>query len=200
MVGGGPGAFIGAVHRMAMRLEGHYDLAAGAFSSHPDRSRATGAELGVDPGRVYESYQDMARIEGSRPDGIEAVVIVTPNHLHYPMARAFLEAGLHVICDKPLTTSVEEAEALRDLVTASGRLFFITYAYANYPMVSQARSRLRRKLYTVPAGSPLDQMDRSTFRTTSPGAFTRSFMSAVLQVVALNSLPVPARLLRLARS
>jgi predicted dehydrogenase len=143
MVGGGPRAFIGAVHRMAMRLEGRYDLVAGAFSSHPDRSRATGAQLGMDPDRVYESYQDMARIERSRPDGIEAVVIVTPNHLHYPVATAFLKAGLHVICDKPLTTTVQEAEALRELVNASGRLFFVTYAYGAYPMVSQAREMVR---------------------------------------------------------
>lgn len=143
MVGGGPGAFIGAVHRMAMRLEGRYDLVAGAFSSHPDQSRAAGAELGVDPSRVYVSYHDMARIERARPDGIEAVVIVTPNHLHYPVARAFLEAGLHVICDKPLTTTVKDAEALRDLVKASGRLFFVTYMYAAYPMVSQARDMVR---------------------------------------------------------
>src|SRR5579863_2619485 len=97
MVGGGPGAFIGAVHRMAARLEGRYELLAGAFSSVPGRSRATGAELGLSPERVYDSYIEMARLEGARADGIEAVVIVTPNHLHYPVAKAFLEAGVHVI-------------------------------------------------------------------------------------------------------
>ncbi|HTY94721.1 MAG TPA: Gfo/Idh/MocA family oxidoreductase [Steroidobacteraceae bacterium] len=143
MVGGGPGAFIGAVHRMAARLEGRYELLAGAFSSHPQRSRAAGEELGLAPGRVYDSYQDMARLERAAPDGIEAVVIVTPNHLHYPVAKAFLSAGVHVICDKPLTTTLAEAEALREQVRASGRLFFVTYSYGTYPMVAQAREMVR---------------------------------------------------------
>jgi predicted dehydrogenase len=143
MVGGGPGAFIGAVHRMAARLEGRYELVAGAFSSQPDKARAMGAELGLAGERVYASYQEMARLESSRPDGIEAVVIVTPNHLHYPVAKAFLEAGIHVICDKPLTTTLEDAEALRDLVKASGRLFFVSYTYGTYPMVAQAREMVR---------------------------------------------------------
>jgi predicted dehydrogenase len=143
MVGGGPGAFIGAVHRMAARLEGRYALVAGAFSSQPDKARAMGSELGLDTDRVYASYKEMARLESSRPDGIEAVVIVTPNHLHYPVAKAFLEAGVHVICDKPLTTTLGDAEALRDLVKASGRLFFVTYTYGTYPMVSQARAMVR---------------------------------------------------------
>jgi predicted dehydrogenase len=139
MVGGGPGAFIGAVHRMAARLEGRYELVAGAFSSDPGRSRAAGAELGLAPERIYDSYAEMARTEGARADGIEAVVIVTPNHLHYPIAKAFLEAGVHVICDKPLTTTLQDAESLRDLVRTTGRLFFVTYSYGTYPMVSQAR-------------------------------------------------------------
>jgi predicted dehydrogenase len=143
MVGGGPGAFIGAVHRMAARLEGRYELVAGAFSSQPDRTRAMGQELGLEPARLYDSYEEMARGERSRSDGIEAVVIVTPNHLHYPAARAFLEAGVHVICDKPLTTTVEDAEALRNLVRGTGRLFFVTYTYGAYPMVSQAREMVR---------------------------------------------------------
>jgi predicted dehydrogenase len=143
MVGGGPGAFIGAVHRMAARLEGRYDLVAGAFSSDPARARMTGTELNLAPDRIYDSFQEMARIERSRADGIEAVVIVTPNHLHYPVARAFLEAGVHVICDKPLTTTVQDAEALRALVMASGRLFFVTYTYGTYPMVAQARAMVR---------------------------------------------------------
>jgi predicted dehydrogenase len=142
MVGGGPGAFIGAVHRMALRLEGRYELVAGAFSSDPHRARAMGSELGLIPERVYDSYQEMARIEGATA-GIEAVVIVTPNHLHYPVARAFLEAGVHVICDKPLTSTLKDAQALHQLVTASGRLFFVTYTYATYPMVSQAREMIR---------------------------------------------------------
>jgi predicted dehydrogenase len=143
MVGGGPGAFIGAVHRMAARLEGRYELVAGAFSSDAQRGRAMGCELGLVPERVYHSYQEMARIEGSRSDGIEAVVIVTPNHLHYPVASAFLQAGVHVICDKPLTSSLKDALALHELVIASGRLFFVSYTYGTYPMVSQAREMIR---------------------------------------------------------
>jgi len=123
MVGGGPGAFIGAIHRMAARLEGRYELLAGAFSSDRERGRAAGSELGVAPQRTYLGYEEMAQSEASRPDGIEAVVIVTPNHLHYPVARAFLEAGVHIICDKPLTTTVSDALALRDLVKSTGKLF-----------------------------------------------------------------------------
>jgi predicted dehydrogenase len=143
MVGGGPGAFIGAVHRMAARLQGRYELVAGAFSSDPQRARAMGCELGLAPERVYGSYKEMARIEASRSDGIEAVVIVTPNHLHYPVARAFLEAGVHVICDKPLTSTLQDAQALHELVKHSDRLFFVTYTYGTYPMVSQAREMVR---------------------------------------------------------
>ena len=143
MVGGGPGAFIGAVHRMAARLEGRYELVAGAFSSDPGRAAAMGAELNLDPGRAYETFGEMAQAERARPDGIEAVVIVTPNHLHFAVARAFLEAGVHVICDKPVTTTLADAEALRELVKASGRLFFVTYTYGTYPMVSQARALVR---------------------------------------------------------
>ncbi len=146
MVGGGQGAFIGAIHRMAMRLEDRYALVSGAFSSNPERGRASGAELGVAPERSYASYEEMAHAERSRPDGIEAVVIVTPNHLHYPVAKAFLDAGMHVICDKPLTTTLDDALALRDLVKSSGKLFFVTYTYGAYPMVSQAREMVRSGL------------------------------------------------------
>jgi predicted dehydrogenase len=143
MVGGGPGAFIGAIHRMAARLEGRYELVAGAFSSDRERGRAAGAELGLAPERTYDTYAEMARTEAARPDGIEAVVIVTPNHLHFPVATAFLDAGVHVICDKPLTTTVSDALALRDLVKSTGKLFFVTYTYGTYPMVSQAREMVR---------------------------------------------------------
>jgi predicted dehydrogenase len=143
MVGGGIGAFIGAIHRMAARLEGRYELVAGAFSSNAERARASGAQLALAPQRTYDSYEAMARIEAARPDGIEAVVIVTPNHLHYPVAKAFLEAGIHVICDKPVTTTLDDALALRDLVKASGKLFFVTYTYGTYPMVAQAREMIR---------------------------------------------------------
>src|ERR1700733_11840671 len=143
MVGGGQGAFIGAIHRMAARLEGRYELVAGAFSSNRERGRASGAELGLAPQRTYATFEEMARAEASRPDGIEAVVIVTPNHLHYPAGKAFLEAGIHVICDKPLTTTLSDALALRDLAKATGKLFFVTYTYGIYPMVTQAREMVR---------------------------------------------------------
>ncbi|HTY50773.1 MAG TPA: Gfo/Idh/MocA family oxidoreductase [Steroidobacteraceae bacterium] len=143
MVGGGQGAFIGAVHRMAARLTGRYEFTAGALSSDPVRARASGEELGLAPERSYTSYADMAAKERTRRDGIEAVVIVTPNHLHYPVARAFLEAGIHVICDKPLTSRLEDARAFAQLVHSSGRLCFVTYTYATYPMVYQARELVR---------------------------------------------------------
>jgi predicted dehydrogenase len=102
-----------------------------------------GSQLGVDAGRVYTSYKEMARSEAGRADGIEAVVIVTPNHLHFPVARAFLEAGIHVICDKPVTSALADAETLRELVRSSERLFFVTYTYGTYPMVAQARELVR---------------------------------------------------------
>ncbi|MFM9843400.1 MAG: Gfo/Idh/MocA family protein [Dongiaceae bacterium] len=140
MVGGGEGAFIGGVHRIAARLDDHYDLVAGALSSEPARAQRSGAALGLDPARSYGNFQDMAAAEAKRPDGIEAVAIVTPNHMHAPVATAFLQAGIHVICDKPLTATLEEAKALADLARKSGRVFAVTYNYSGYPMVRQARA------------------------------------------------------------
>jgi len=140
MVGGGQGAFIGAVHRIAMRMDGHYDLLAGALSSDADRARASGLELGLDPGRSYAGWTEMLAAERARPDGIEAVAIVTPNHLHFPIARDALAAGLHVICDKPLTATVAEAEVLARLAAGQQRVFAVTYNYSAYPMVRQARA------------------------------------------------------------
>lgn len=142
MVGGGQGGFIGAVHRMAARLDGDFDLVAGALSSDPERARQSGLELGIDPARCYDSFDAMATAEAARPDGIEAVSIVTPNHLHFPVARAFLKAGIHVICDKPLTSALEDAEELVKLGEASGRLFVLTHNYSAYPMVRQAREMI----------------------------------------------------------
>ena len=139
MVGGGQGAFIGGVHRMASRLDGHYTLVAGALSSDPQRALASAAELGLDPSRSYGSFEEMAKAEAAREDGIEAVSIVTPNHMHYPAAKAFLEAGIHVICDKPLTSTLEDARALAGLAEKSGRLFVLTHNYTGYPMARQAR-------------------------------------------------------------
>lgn len=140
MVGGGQGAFIGAVHRIAARIDDQYELVAGALSSDPERAGASARELGIAADRSYASYEEMAQAEAARPDGIEAVSIVTPNHLHAPIARAFLTAGIHVICDKPLTTSVKEAEELLGLVEKSGKLFVLTHNYSGYPMIRQARS------------------------------------------------------------
>jgi predicted dehydrogenase len=142
MVGGGQGAFIGAVHRIAARLDGHYQLVAGALSSDPERARASGAELGLSADRCYDSYERMAQAEAARADGIEAVSIVTPNHLHFPVAKAFLQAGIHVICDKPLTSTLDDAFALARLVADTGRLFVLTHNYTGYPMVRQARAMI----------------------------------------------------------
>ncbi|MCY6381185.1 Gfo/Idh/MocA family protein [Hoeflea prorocentri] len=139
MVGGGQGAFIGAVHRIAARLDGHYDLVAGALSSDADRALASGLELGLAPDRCYRSFKDMAKIEAARDDGIEAVSIVTPNHVHYPAARAFLEAGIHVICDKPLSSSLADAKKLAKVAEKSDALFVLTHNYTGYPMIRQAR-------------------------------------------------------------
>ncbi|WP_274426935.1 Gfo/Idh/MocA family protein [Chelativorans sp. YIM 93263] len=139
MVGGGQGAFIGAVHRMAARLDGHYTVVAGALSSDPERAKASAAEIGLDPERSYGSFQEMAEKEAAREDGIEAVSIVTPNHMHYPAAKAFLDAGIHVICDKPLTSSLDDAKALAETVKTSGKLFVLTHNYSGYPMIRHAR-------------------------------------------------------------
>src|SRR5262245_9787129 len=140
MVGGGQGAFIGAVHRIAARMDDNYTLVAGALSGDPARARASGVELGLAPDRSYDSYQAMAAGEGRRPDGIEAVAVVTPNHLHERIARAFLDHGIHVICDKPLAVSVEEARSLKDLARKSGLILAVTYNYSGYPMVRQAEA------------------------------------------------------------
>jgi predicted dehydrogenase len=139
MVGGGPGAFIGGVHRMASRLDGHYELVAGAMASDPVRARAGAVSLGIDPDRAYGSFEDMVAREKPRPDRIDAVAIVTPNFAHYAAAKAFLEAGFHVICDKPVTTSLATALALAETVERTGMIFGLTHNYTGYPMVRQAR-------------------------------------------------------------
>ena len=140
MVGGGQGAFIGAVHRIAARLDDQYEFVAGALSSQPERAMASAAELGLDPDRSYADYQTMAQAESNRADGIEAVAIVTPNHVHYPAAKAFLEAGIHVICDKPMTVTSQEGEELVALARDRGLILAVTYNYTGYPMVRQARA------------------------------------------------------------
>lgn len=140
MVGGGRGAFIGAVHRIAARLDDRWELVAGALSSDPQRARDSAADLHIAADRAYSDFCEMARAEAGRPDGIDAVAIVTPNHLHHPAARAFLDAGIHVICDKPMTATVAQAEDLAAAVEASGRLFALTHNYTGYPMVRHARA------------------------------------------------------------
>ena len=139
MVGGGQGAFIGAVHRIAARLDDQYELVAGALSSEPERARASGLELGLDDDRAYGSYEEMARREARLEDGIEAVAIVTPNNMHFPVAKAFLKRGIHVICDKPLTANLRDATKLAALVRESGKVFALTHNYTGYPMIRQAR-------------------------------------------------------------
>jgi len=140
MVGGGQGAFIGAVHRIAARIDGHYTLVAGALASDPDRALASGVELGLDPKRTYTDFQTMASRERRLSGGVEAVAIVTPNHMHYPVARAFLRAGIHVICDKPLATSLSDSRKLQKLVADSGCVFVLTHNYTGYPMIRQAQA------------------------------------------------------------
>ena len=140
MVGGGRGAFIGAVHRIAARLDDQYELVAGAFSSDPERSAASAADLGV--ARSYGSFAEMAQKEARRKDGIEAVAIVTPNHMHAPVAVEFLKRGIHVICDKPLTATLPEAKKLAKTAEASGVVFALTHNYTGYPMIRQAREMI----------------------------------------------------------
>lgn len=139
MVGGGRNAFIGAVHRFAIRLDDQIELVAGALSADPENAAASAAEIGLSPDRSYSDYRDMARAEAARSDGIEAVVIVTPNHLHAPVATAFLEAGIDVICDKPLSTTMGDADALVALTRAKARKFLVTLNNTGYAMVRQAR-------------------------------------------------------------
>ena len=144
MVGGGSGAFIGAVHRIAARIDDQYDLVAGALSSTPEKSRQSGAELGLDPSRVYDDFKSMAIREARLKNGIEAVSIVTPNHMHYPAAVEFLKRGIHVICDKPLTSNLADAKKLLKVAQSSDALFILTHNYSGYPMVRQAREMVAR--------------------------------------------------------
>jgi predicted dehydrogenase len=144
MVGGGKDAFIGSIHRMAARLDDRYDLVAGALSSSPIKASESAAEIGIDKKRSYTSYQEMAKKEGKLVDGIDVVAIVTPNHLHADVAKVFLEAGIHIICDKPLTAKLSDAEELAALVKESGLVFAITYNYSGYPMVRQAKEMIAK--------------------------------------------------------
>ncbi|MEO1477005.1 MAG: Gfo/Idh/MocA family oxidoreductase [Bacteroidota bacterium] len=142
MVGGGPGAFIGEVHRRAAHLDGLAVLTAGAFSSNAEKSKDFGGTLGLDPDRVYGSYAEMAEREAALPadERIDFVSVVTPNHLHHPVAKAFIERGFHVVCDKPMTTTLEDAEDLCRLVAQHDVIFALTHNYAGYPLVKHARA------------------------------------------------------------
>lgn len=142
MVGGGIDAFIGNVHRFAARLDGQYELVAGALSSSPDKARLSGERLGLAEDRIYTDFLEMAQREVERPDGIEAVAIVTPNHMHFPVARAFLSVGIHVICDKPMTASLADARELVSLAGRSKALFALTHNYTAYPLVREARQMI----------------------------------------------------------
>jgi len=143
MVGGGEGAFIGAVHRLAARMDDHYELVAGALSSTPEKAQRSGAALGLAADRIYDDYESMAKAESKRADRIEAVAIVTPNHMHAGPAYAFLKAGVHVICDKPLTTSLAEAKNLKTAADKSGLIFAVTHNYTGYPLVRRAREMVK---------------------------------------------------------
>lgn len=140
MVGGGPGSFIGEVHRKAIALDGMAVIKAGCFSTRHEASLLTGLGLGIDKERIYADWREMARAEAARKDGIDFVVIVTPNHLHAPVAEAFLEAGIHVACDKPLALGVAECQKLEKMADSSGLEFCVTYTYSGYPAVKQARA------------------------------------------------------------
>ena len=145
MVGGGRDAFIGAVHRHAMALDGHYEFVAGALSSSPDKARASGRELGLADARNHGTWQALLDDELKRPsdERIDVVSIVTPNHVHYEVARAFVDAGFHVVCDKPLVHTSAQADDLVARVAKQGTLFAVTYNYSGYPMVRQAREMVR---------------------------------------------------------
>jgi predicted dehydrogenase len=145
MIGGGRGAFIGSVHRLAAAMDGQAELVAGAFSSDPERSRKSGADLLLDPQRVYGSYTEMAQAEASMPPDrrLDFVIIVTPNHEHFPPAKLFLEAGFNVVCDKPATFSLAQAKKLRTIIRRTGKIFVLTHNYTGNAMVKQARELVR---------------------------------------------------------
>ncbi|WP_332711713.1 Gfo/Idh/MocA family protein [Pelagibacterium mangrovi] len=179
MVGGGTGAFIGYVHRIASRLDGDYQLVAGALSSRPETARESGKNLGLAQDRIYTDFAEMARAEAAREDGIEAVSIVTPNHMHFAPAKAFLEAGIHVICDKPLTSSIDDAYALQKIEPKNGARFLLTHNYTGYPLIRQARELVQSgalgKIRVVQAEYPQDWLAEPVEKSgNAPGAEWRT--------------------------
>ncbi|WIY54087.1 Gfo/Idh/MocA family oxidoreductase [Devosia sp. YIM 151766] len=179
MVGGGTGAFIGYVHRVASRIDGDYELVAGALSSRPEVARESGRNLGLAEDRIYTSYEDMARAEAARSDGIEAVSIVTPNHMHFGPARAFLEAGIHVICDKPITSTLDDARKLAEIQPRNGAKFLLTHNYTGYPLVRQAREMVESgalgKIRVIQAEYPQEWLTEPVEQSgNAPGAEWRT--------------------------
>lgn len=170
MVGGGPGAFIGKVHRMAAALDGKMELTAGSFSSDPSKSRQMGNKLNLEENRVYASYEEMARTESKLPEDerIDFVTVATPNHLHFDVCKAFIEAGIHVVCDKPMTNTIQEAEKLCRLVAKHDIVFALTHNYTGYPMVKEARQmvqngklgKLRKVVVEYPQGWLSEPVER----------------------------------------
>lgn len=162
MVGGGEGAYIGNIHRIASRLDGNWQLVAGAFDVDPERGRAFAISVGLDESRAYGTYTDLIAGEKAREDRVDAVAICTPNFTHYPVAKALIEAGFDVICEKPLTANLEDALDLEKIVNASGRYMGVTYTYSGYPMVHEARVRVARgdigAVRTVQVEYPLEWM------------------------------------------
>ena len=177
MVGGGRGAFIGAVHRMAANLDGKIELVAGCFSSDAEKSRLSGEDFYLDPARVYTSYEDMAQKEAALPadQRIDFVSIVVRNNLHVPVAKAFLDAGINVICDKPLAFSLAEAKEFAEVVKKSGKVFALTHNYTGYPMVKEARAMVKAgklgKLLKIVAEYPQGYAS-SAFKNAADGAIS----------------------------
>jgi predicted dehydrogenase len=179
MVGGGKGAFIGYVHRVASRIDGDYELVAGALSSRPEIAKESGRNIGLAEDRIYTSYEEMARAEAARPDGIEAVSIVTPNHMHYGPAKAFLEAGIHVICDKPITSTLEDARKLAAIQPKNGAKFLLTHNYTGFPLVRQAKELVESgalgKIRVVQVEYPQDWLTEAVEQSgNAPGAEWRT--------------------------
>jgi predicted dehydrogenase len=162
MIGGGEGAYIGNIHRIASRLDGAWDLVAGAFDVDPEKGRAFALSSGMDSDRAYGDYSALIEGEKGRTDRVDAVAICTPNFTHYPIAKALIEAGFDVICEKPLTATLEDAIALEELARNSGRFVGVTYTYSGYPMVHEARVRIAAgelgKIRTVQVEYPLEWM------------------------------------------
>ncbi|MDT8299693.1 MAG: Gfo/Idh/MocA family oxidoreductase, partial [Spirochaetaceae bacterium] len=140
LIGGGPGSFIGRMHRTAARLDGRYDIVAGVLSSNPEKSRQAGIELGIPADRAYPDVQAMLAAESARKDGVDAVAIMTPNNSHHPYAVAAMNAGFHVICDKPITNTVADAQDIVETAKKTGKIFCLTHNYSGYPLVRQARA------------------------------------------------------------